>query len=141
MESLVLPHPLTRNPLLLVPSAAQCQELKPGDLALNCFGQLEPVSEVYARGTDVHGSAYVCFYAAFGDSGATISGSYRAGEPVATVPLTSVVHRLDSLNIQPLALGTLYRLLPSTQGLGAVEVAADGSYPDSAAILSLATTH
>lgn len=36
------------------------------------------VTEITARGVDVQGSPYVCFYTKLGDDGSTISGSLKA---------------------------------------------------------------
>jgi hypothetical protein len=55
-----------------------------------------PVVRIAYRGVDINGRAYVGFYTAFGENG-TLSGSYKEGELVRTVPLCSryTSHELD----------------------------------------------
>jgi hypothetical protein len=84
------------NEIMLIPTREQVEWLKEGDLALNCFGRMVPVVRIAYRGVDINGRAYVGFYTAFGQNG-TLSGSYKEGELVRTVPLCSryTSHELD----------------------------------------------
>jgi hypothetical protein len=68
----------------LVPTETQVTHLQVGDKALDCFGKLRTVVAITARGTDVNGRHYVCFYVSFGH-GSQVSGSYKVGELVRTV--------------------------------------------------------
>jgi hypothetical protein len=74
--------------VFLIPTREQVEALQVGDLALDCFGKFNPVTDIYGRGTDIHGKRYVCFYTRLDDH-AGISGSYKEGELVRTVPLCS----------------------------------------------------
>jgi hypothetical protein len=50
-----------------IPSRHYIQNLKPGDKALDSFGHLKPVAEVYGRGDDINGHAYICYYSDWGN--------------------------------------------------------------------------
>jgi len=78
------------------PTVEDVLKLGPGHLAPNCFGQLAPVAEVFARGRDVEGRWFACYYVHHGDNGGMISESIKEGEIVRTVPLSS---RFDSWQI------------------------------------------
>jgi hypothetical protein len=75
------------NPILLIPTREQVQSLKVGDLALDCYGHWSKVTSIFAQKDDVNGRAYVCFYTDQGE-GSNISGSYKEGELLRTVPLS-----------------------------------------------------
>ncbi|MEN6533253.1 MAG: hypothetical protein ABFD89_06290 [Bryobacteraceae bacterium] len=77
--------------LVTRPTRADVESLSVGDLAPDVFGRMAPVSEVFARGDDINGRAYACYYTRFGERGG-ISGSIKEGEPVGTVPATSKWH-------------------------------------------------
>jgi hypothetical protein len=74
--------------LLVRPSREDVLGLEVGDLALDCFQKYQKVTEIYGRGDDVSGRAYVCFYTDFG-GGSQMSGSYKEGKLVRTVTLTN----------------------------------------------------
>jgi hypothetical protein len=76
------------NDIILIPTRQQVEALQVGDLALDCFGHLNPVTDIYGRGTDIKGKHYVLFYTRLDDHG-SISGGYKEGELVRTVPLCS----------------------------------------------------
>lgn len=44
------------------------ENLKAGDIVCNAFGQMVPVTKVYARGVDKKGKNFVCYYAKFGEN-------------------------------------------------------------------------
>ena len=71
-----------------VPTLADVEGIEPGVLALDCFGRWSRVREVLYRGTDVAGRPFVGFATEFGPN-STVSGSYKVGELVRTVPLCS----------------------------------------------------
>jgi hypothetical protein len=79
---------MNANDIILIPTRGQVEALQVGDLALDCFGKFNPVTDIYGRGTDIKGKRYVCFYTRLDDH-ASISGSYKEGELVRTVPLCS----------------------------------------------------
>jgi hypothetical protein len=83
-------------PEIYIPTRSEIEALKEGDLAPDCFGNWRRVTKVYARGDDVNGKAYVCFYTEFGP-GASISNSLKEGEINRTVALTGkfTSHELD----------------------------------------------
>jgi hypothetical protein len=74
-------------PQIFVPTRAEIEALKEGDPAPDCFGNWRPVTKIYARGDDVKGKAYVCYYTEFGP-GASISNSLKEAELHRTVALT-----------------------------------------------------
>jgi hypothetical protein len=72
----------------VLPTIDDVNDLQEGDMVPDCFGRLSPVMSITYRGNDVHGKAYVGYYTKFSDN-ATISGSMKEGEYLATVPMTS----------------------------------------------------
>jgi hypothetical protein len=86
---------------IYIPTRDEVLALKEGDLAPNCFGEWRAVTRVYAKGFDVEGRAYVCFYTEFGGT-SRISGSLKEGKINRTVGLTSkyTSHELDVLERQ-----------------------------------------
>jgi len=66
-----------------VPEREDVDGLKVGDRALNPFGKFGTVSEITARGTDINGRRYVCFYVSFGSHDGKISASMKEGERIA----------------------------------------------------------
>ena len=75
------------NPEIFIPTRAEIEALKEGCFAPDCFGKWRKVTRVYARGMDVHGRAYVCYYTEFGPT-SSISNSLKEGELHRTVALT-----------------------------------------------------
>jgi hypothetical protein len=75
-------------PEIYIPTRAEIEALKEGDLAPDCFGHWRRVTKVYAKGHDVKGKAYVCYYTEFGQ-GASLSNSLKEGEVHRTVALTA----------------------------------------------------
>lgn len=65
---------------MYVPTAADVAAVEIGSFAPGAFGRMEVVTDVTARGQDRKGAAFVCYRVAFGDNGATMSGSIKAGE-------------------------------------------------------------
>jgi hypothetical protein len=90
------------NPVLHLPTRSEVLNLRPGDLALDCFGRWARVVSIHARRDDVHGRAFACFYLEFGPRGSTISGSMKEGELVRTVALTRLYNsaELDAIERQ-----------------------------------------
>ena len=84
------------DPQIYIPTRSETEALKEGDLAPDCFGNWRRVTKVYAKGHDVNGKAYVCYYTEFGP-GASISNSLKEGEINRTVSLTGkyTSHELD----------------------------------------------
>jgi len=95
------------DPQIYIPTRAEIQSMEVGDLAPDCFGHWRRVTKVYAKGHDVNGKAYVCYYTEFGP-GASISNSLKEGEINRTVALTGkfTSHELDILE-KSLSAGTV----------------------------------
>jgi hypothetical protein len=70
-----------------IPTRKEIEDLKPGDLALDCFGKYNEVVEIYAKREDINGRLFACFYTKFGEN-ATISGSYKEDRLIRTIPLS-----------------------------------------------------
>ncbi len=85
-------------PEIYIPTRAEIEAIKEGDLAPDCFGQWRRVIKIFARGDDVNGKAYICYYTEFG-ANASISNSLKEGEINRTVGLTGkyTSHELDIL--------------------------------------------
>ena len=83
-------------PEIYIPTRAEIEALKEGDLAPDCFGNWKLVTKIYGRGNDLNGKAYVCYYTEFGP-GASISNSLSEGKINRTVALTGkfTSHELD----------------------------------------------
>lgn len=64
-----------------IPTREEVESLKVGDEALNCFGKLARVTSIFARGYDIHGMAYVCYYTENGEH-SQISNSMKENELV-----------------------------------------------------------
>ena len=77
------------------PTLDDIESLQVDDLIPDCFGTLSPITSITYRGVDVHGKAYVGYYTKFGDN-ASISGSLKEGENLATVPMTEKYHRTEN---------------------------------------------
>lgn len=74
--------------IYLIPTRSQVESLHVGDMAINPFGKMAEVTEVFARGVDVKGRAYICYYTRTGTETGSMSNSMTEGELVRTVPLT-----------------------------------------------------
>jgi len=85
-------------PVLFIPDRRVIESLKPGDLAIDCFGRAAEVVEIAYRGETRDGRSYVGFYTRLGDH-STVSQSYVEGRLVRTVPLTGwfTSHELDEI--------------------------------------------
>lgn len=75
--------------IFLIPTREEIEQLKVGDDALDCFGKWSRVTDIICGGReDVKGKLFICFYTAMTHSG-EISGTYKEGELVRTVSLSS----------------------------------------------------
>lgn len=71
--------------LIVKPTREQINNLKIGDLVIDCFGRIQPVTQIYARNkTLLTGKAYVCTYVKFNES-SEISMSFEENEIVRTL--------------------------------------------------------
>jgi len=70
-----------------IPTREFVEALQVGHKALDCFGRWHTVVEIFGRGDDINGRAYVCYYTELGDDGGKISGSLKEAELARTVPL------------------------------------------------------
>jgi hypothetical protein len=68
----------------MIPTREDIETLKVGDLAPDCFGRMNRVTEIFAQKDDINGRAFVCYYTAFGTSG-SCSHSMKEGELLRTV--------------------------------------------------------
>jgi hypothetical protein len=73
---------------IYIPTRSEIETIKESDQAPDCFGHWRRVNRIYARGNDLNGKAYVCYYTEFG-LGASISNSLKEGEINRTVALTA----------------------------------------------------
>ena len=64
---------------IYMPEKQDIENLKVGDLALDCFGRFAEVTEISARKTDIEGKLFVCYYTKFGP-GSYISMSMKEEE-------------------------------------------------------------
>ena len=85
-------------PVLFIPDRRVIECLRPGDLAIDCFGRAAEVVEIAYRGETRDGRSYIGFYTRLGDH-STVSQSYVEGRLVRTVPLTGwfTSHELDEI--------------------------------------------
>lgn len=68
-----------------VPTRKEVEAVKVGSMAPNCFGEMAEVKEVFGRGDDINGKAYVCYYTYFGKDGGSISNSLKEDELLRSV--------------------------------------------------------
>ena len=78
------------GPALYIPTLADVENLKVGDLAPNCSGKLSKVKDIRFRGRDIYGRAFVGVVLEFGENSG-ISESYKEDELVRTTA-TSNAH-------------------------------------------------
>jgi len=71
------------RPVLFKPPTRWVEALQVGDQALTCFGAVGVVEEIFGRGINRNGAAFVCCYVQHG--GSTISMGFVAGEVTRTV--------------------------------------------------------
>lgn len=98
------------NTFVMVPSKVDVEKLKVGDAALDAFGRYSRVVEVFARGIDVHGKAYVCFKTDFGP-GATMTASMKEDELVRHAGLRQSSAELDRIEREMVANGETVRVI------------------------------
>jgi hypothetical protein len=80
------------------PTREDITSLKVGDEAPDCFNRLAPIVEIYARGDDIKGQAYICYYVVFNSAtGSRISDSLKEGEIHSSVPVTSLFKRSSAV--------------------------------------------
>jgi hypothetical protein len=58
--------------------------LRVGDCLTNVFGDITPITSIYAQENAVDGTAFCCFYQAYGEN-ATMSNSVSEGEAIHTL--------------------------------------------------------
>lgn len=78
-----------------MPTRQEVLDLQVGHMALDCFGNLAEVTEIYGRGDDIDGRAFVCYYTRL-SANSTVSNSMKEGKIVRTTRLT---HRYKSAEI------------------------------------------
>lgn len=100
--------------ILFVPTLEDVLNLKVGDDALDCFGKLSRVTEISYVGSDVQHQAYVGFYTATGPT-SSMSGSYKVGDLVRTVAVTSLFTSNETDDIEKYMRAKGERLLDVSQ--------------------------
>lgn len=68
-----------------VPTRKEVEAVQVGSQAPDCFGRMAEVKEVFGRGDDINGKAYVCYYTYFGSNGGSISNSLKEDELLRSV--------------------------------------------------------
>jgi hypothetical protein len=81
-------HKIIDGLLVVKPTKEDCQNLKAGDYAPNCFGKFAKVNQIMYRGIDIHGKAYVGYYVQWHGEYSSISMSIKEDQILMTVPLT-----------------------------------------------------
>ena len=89
---------MTNTPDFYIPNRQTILNLKVGDKAIDCFGNMSEVVEIFGRGVDVNVKWYVCYTTRLGEN-STVSGSMKEGELVRTVELSKYYtsHELDMI--------------------------------------------
>lgn len=82
-----------------MPTRAQIEDLKVGDIAFDGFGHKRKVTKITARGFDIKGKRYVCFYTEFGDY-SSMSQSYKENELLLTTQLCANHTSVELMEIQ-----------------------------------------
>lgn len=83
--------------IINVPTRKQIEDLKVGDLALDCFGHIREITAIFAKKEDLQGRLFCCYYTKMGDG--SCSMSQKEGVLTRTVHLTGryTSRELDSL--------------------------------------------
>jgi hypothetical protein len=89
-------HKIIDGLLVVKPTRKDIESLKVGDYAPNCFGQFGKITEIYARGNNVHGKAYICYYTEWHGKDSSISESMEEDETLATIPLCGKYQRIKN---------------------------------------------
>lgn len=87
-----------------MPSKDDITALREGDEIMNCFGRKAVITRVFARGTDIEGRDYVCFYSR-SDNGIEVSDAYKEDTIHRCLPLTcfmssASISMIESVNRQ-----------------------------------------
>jgi hypothetical protein len=69
-----------------VPTKEDIAILGVGAIAVDCFGKIKLIREIFCRGNDTTGRAYICYYTQFSEN-SKISMSIKENELVRTMPL------------------------------------------------------
>jgi hypothetical protein len=89
-------HKIIDGLLVCKPTRVDIESLKVGDFAPNCFGNFAKITEIYARGNNIHNKAYICYYVEWHGTDSSISESIEEGEIVPTLPLCSKYIRSEN---------------------------------------------
>jgi hypothetical protein len=80
----------------LVPEQSDIDNIKVGDLAPDCFGKLQIVTDIFHRGKDRNGKDFVCYRTRFfGCEKTTITNTMKVGELLRTVALTNYLNSAE----------------------------------------------
>ena len=87
--------------LCVIPTREEIERLRVGSYVLDEFGKISQVVGISYTGKDEQGRYYVGFYTRLGEYG-TLSGSYKEGRLVRTLPLSNAYTsaELDKLERQ-----------------------------------------
>ena len=66
--------------VLYMPERSDIENLKVGDMALNCFGEFARVRSINCKKEDIEGKLFVLYYTQFADHTSAISMSLKEGE-------------------------------------------------------------
>lgn len=83
------------------------RNLKVGDFAPDCFGDMSEVTEIYGQQVDIKGNPFVCYYTKFSDNGSNISNSMKSGELLRTTELSNHFTSKEIDSIQEIFKGNL----------------------------------
>ncbi len=53
--------------MVTFPNKQDIEDLKIGDQVENCFGKPSIIKEIYAKGIDINGKSYACYYTTWND--------------------------------------------------------------------------
>lgn len=83
------------------PTREDISSLKVGDFAINCFGDMAEVAEIYAQKEDINGKMFVCYYTFFNiEKTSKISNSLKEGELCITTKLSNMFNSNEIREIQ-----------------------------------------
>jgi hypothetical protein len=75
--------------IINIPTRKQLEDLKVGDLALDCFGHMREIKKITTKKEDIHGRFFCHYHTKFGDDRSTMSMSQKEGVLTRTVHLST----------------------------------------------------
>lgn len=77
-----------KHPIIDFPTQLDIQNMKIGDSAVDCFGQMSTVVEISCIREDIHGVMFCCYWTQFGEGNSRISNSRKEGHITRTAGLS-----------------------------------------------------